>query len=38
MDVDGTWVRCSWRPEESVGFPGAGVSGTCELLNMGAAN
>lgn len=24
------WVQVSWKPEESIGFPGSGVTGICE--------
>lgn len=27
--------RCMWRPEEGVQFPGAGVRGCCQPLNLG---
>lgn len=27
--------ECSWKPEERVGSPGAGVIGYCELPNIG---
>lgn len=27
---------CPWRPEEGIRYPGAGVTGSCELLNLGA--
>lgn len=27
-----------WRPEEAIGFPGAGVAGGCELLEVHAQN
>lgn len=30
-----TCVQCPWRPEESVGFTGAGVIGTCEPDDIG---
>jgi hypothetical protein len=29
---------CVWEAEEDVGCPGAGVTGECELLNVGAGN
>lgn len=30
--------ECHWGLEESVGFPGAGVTGCCELPNMGGGD
>lgn len=30
--------RCSWRPEESVRFPGTGVAGSCEPSDLGAGS
>lgn len=30
--------ECQWGLEESVGFPGTGVIGCCELPNMGGGN
>lgn len=29
---------CSQRPEEGTGFPAAGVTGSCELVDMVAGN
>lgn len=30
--------RCPWKPEEGIGFLGAGVSGGCELPDADAGN
>lgn len=29
---------CMWRPEEGVRFPGAGVTGSCELPDLGTGD
>lgn len=31
-------VQVLWMPEEGITSPGAGVIGSCELLDMGAEN
>lgn len=36
MCIMGSWYRCLWRPEESFSCSGNGVSGCCELLDIGA--
>jgi hypothetical protein len=35
MGVYACKCKCLWRPEEVIGFPGAGVIGECMLLNVG---
>lgn len=30
--------RCSWKSEQGTGYPGAKVTGSCELCYVGAVN
>lgn len=30
------WLQCLCRPKEDLGYPGAGVTDACELLDLGA--